>query len=83
MVSGDDSTIAAPAPRSAPTMETTMMRFKSSELPLLIPLTLLLGAAITQADANRAHYKNTATSQTIRSIVNPAPNMLAEITFQA
>ena len=48
-----------------------MMRFKSSELPLLIPLTLLLGAVITQADANWSHAKNAGINRNVGSAAHP------------
>ena len=56
-----------------------MMRFKSSELPLLIPLTLLLGAAVTQADASWFHDKTTGISRNVGSAVNPTPVDLVTI----
>jgi TonB family protein len=54
-------------------METTMMRFKSTELPLLIPLALLLGAAVTKADASWFQDKTTGISRNVGSAANPTP----------
>jgi len=60
-------------------METTMMRFKSSEMPLLIPLALLVGAVVTQADANSFHDKTTGISRNVGSAVNPTSTDLVTI----
>jgi len=56
-----------------------MTRFKSTELPLLIPLALLLGAVVTQADASWFHDKTTGISRNVGSAVNPTPKDLIMI----
>jgi outer membrane biosynthesis protein TonB len=50
-----------------------MMRFKSTEMPLLIPLALLLGLVVTKADASWFHDKTTGISRNVGSAVNPTP----------
>ena len=56
-----------------------MTRFKSTELPLLLPLALLLGAVVTQADASWFHDKTTGISRNVGSAANPTPNDLITI----
>ena len=56
-----------------------MTRFKSTDVPLLIPLTLLLGAVITQADASWFHDRTTAVSRNVGSAANPTPRDLIVI----
>ena len=56
-----------------------MMNFKSSALPLLLPLALLLGAAVTQADASWFNDKTTGISRNVGSAANPTPKDLITI----
>ena len=56
-----------------------MMHFKSSEVPLLLPLALLLGAVVTQADASWFHDKTTGISRNVGSAANPTPKDLITI----
>ena len=56
-----------------------MMRFKSTELPLLIPLALMLGAAVTHADASWFHDPTTGISRNVGSAPNPTPADLITI----
>ena len=48
-----------------------MTRFRSTDVPLLIPLTLLLGAVVTQADASWFHDRTTGVSRNVGSAANP------------
>ena len=57
-----------------------MMRFKSTEATLLIPLTLLVGAAVTSADASWFHDRTTGVSRNVGSARNPTPVDLIVIT---
>ena len=76
-----NSTIAARAPQGVPTMETSMMRFRSTEAPLLIPLALLLGAivTVTKADASWFQDKTNGISRNVGSAINPTPKDLITI----
>jgi protein TonB len=56
-----------------------MMRVRSTELPLLIPLALLLGIGATQADASWFHDTATGISRHIGSAPNPTPTDLITI----
>jgi TonB family protein len=56
-----------------------MMTFKASEVPLLIPLAILLGAVVTQADASWFHDKSTGISRNVGSALNPTPRDLIVI----
>lgn len=56
-----------------------MMRFKANEVPLLIPLALLLGAVVTQADASWFHDNSTGISRNVGSALNPTPKDLIVI----
>ena len=56
-----------------------MMRFKATEATLLIPLTLLLGAIVTQADASWFHDRTTGISRNVGSATNPTPRDLIVI----
>ena len=56
-----------------------MTRFKSMDILLLIPLTLLLGAVITQADASWFHDRDRAVSRNVGSAANPTPRDLIVI----
>jgi TonB family protein len=48
-------------------------------LPLLIPLALLLGAAVTQADASWFHDKSNGIGRNVGSAANPTPKDLIMI----
>ena len=50
-----------------------MTRFRTKDTPLLIPLTLLLGAVVTQADASWFHDRTTGISRNVGSAANPTP----------
>lgn len=56
-----------------------MMRFKSTELPLLIPLALLLGIGATQADASWFHDPANEVRRHVGSAPNPTPKDLVMI----
>lgn len=57
-----------------------MTRFKSTDVTLLIPLTLLLGAVVTHADASWFHDRTTGISRNVGSATNPTPLDLIVIT---
>jgi len=50
-----------------------MTRLRSTDAPLLIPLTLLVGAVVTQSDASWFHDRTTGISRNVGSVANPTP----------